>query len=375
KIANVLYSPLSSPNDLAADFRAMWDQKNLYLLVDVRDDVLKNDSNEYYYDDAVEVFIDADNSKSSEYGENDHSYYFECDKTNPTIGDRGQPHLGGDVKFALVTIDNGYRLEIAFPWSTLGTTPSAGAKIGLDIHVSDDDDGGERDTKLTWQDKLDNAWQNPQVFGTAELAGLVGWWKFDESEGTNAADSSGNGNDGALQGNPVWRPNAGKFAGALEFDGNGDYVEIGNESKFDITGQITISAWVNITSVPTEWTALVTKGDSAWRISTESAQTAFHFGLDNSTWLNGQTRVDTGQWHHVVCVYDGRKMSTYVDGRLDVSRPRDGAIGSNDSPVYIGENAEQTGRFWNGLIDDVRIYNYALKEADIIALYNEGAKK
>jgi hypothetical protein len=374
-IANALYSPVSSANDLSADYKAMWDQENLYLLVDVRDDVLKNDSAEHYNDDSVEVFIDADNSKSSEYGENDHSYYFKWDRTNPTMGEQGQPYLKGDVKFALVTTDNGYRLEVAFPWSTLGTKPFAGAKIGLDVHVNDDDDGAERDTKITWWGKEDNAWQSPRVFGTAELAGLIGWWKFDESEGSAAADSSGNGNDGSLQGNPVWRPNGGKLAGALEFDGDGDYVKIGNESSFDITGQITISAWVNINSVPAEWTAIVSKGDSAWRLSTEFAQNGFHFGVSGNTYLNGQARVSSNQWHHVVGVYDGSQMRTYIDGKLDVAKAWDQGIASNDYPVYIGGNAEQTGRFWHGLIDDVRIYNYALKEADIIALYNEGVRK
>jgi len=374
KTGNVIYSPVSSANDLSADYRVMWDQENLYLFVDVRDDVLKNDSGEYYYDDAIEVFIDADNSKANEYSENDYQYYFAWDKTSPTIGEAKYNHTEG-VEFVLMTIDNGYRLEVKFPWSTLGTKPSAGTKIGLDIHVNDDDDGGERDSKLTWRDKKDAAWQNPQVFGTAELAGLVGWWKFDESEGSTVADSSGNGNDGSLQGDPVWRPDTGKFAGALELDGSGDYVSIGNESIFDITSQITISAWVNITSVPADWTAIVTKGDSAWRISTEFANRRFHFAVSDSAWLNGQRSVIANEWHHVVGIYDGSKMRAYVDGKLDVARPWNEGIESNDYPVYIGENAEQTGRFWHGLIDDVRIYNYALKEADIIALYNEDVRK
>ena len=61
----------------------------------------------------------------------------------------------------------------------------------------------------------------------------------------------------------------------------------------------------------------------------------------------------------------------YVDGRIDVSMPWDRGIETNDYPVFIGENAEQTGRFWNGLIDDVRIFNYALTEDEIAALSRE----
>jgi hypothetical protein len=367
KIANLLYSPVSSPNDLAAGFKAMWDTNNLYLLVDVTDDVLKSDSEQGYQDDGIEVFIDADNSKSSEYGENDYQYIFKWDKTAAKAQEVRHNRTEG-VQVAIAPTADGYEMEIKFPWSTLGTKPSAGARIGLDVHVNDDDDGGDRDTKITWHDKQDNAWQNPKLFGNAELAGMVGWWKFDETKGNVAADSSGNGNNGSLVGNPVWRPQGGKLGGAIELDGNGDYVKIDNESAFDITGQITISAWVNITSVPQEWTAIVTKGDSAWRMSTDFANNVFHFGLGSNDYLNGRTSVSSGQWHHVLCVYDGSKMSTYVDGRLDVSRPRTGPIATNDFPVCIGENIQLTGRFWHGLIDDVRVYNYALSENEIAAL-------
>jgi hypothetical protein len=58
----------------------------------------------------------------------------------------------------------------------------------------------------------------------------------------------------------------------------------------------------------------------------------------------------------------------YVDGRVDASMPWKEGIATNDYPVYIGENAEQKGRCWNGLIDDVRIYNYALTEDEIVSL-------
>jgi hypothetical protein len=367
KIANVLYTPLSSPNDLSAYYKMMWDQNNLYLFVDVTDDVLVHDSEQAYQDDSVEVFIDADNSKASAYGEKDYEFQFAWDKTNPKMEEKSHNRTEG-VEYAMVTTDAGYRLEVKFPWATLGAKPRVGAKIGLDVHVNDDDDGGDRDSKITWHDTQDNAWQSPQSFGNAELAGLVGWWKFDETEGAVAADSSGNGNNGSLQGKPVWRPQGGKLGGAIELDGSGSYVKIDNEPAFDITGQITISAWVNIMSIPQEWTGIVTKGDSAWRMSVEYAQNAFHFGLSREVFLNGKTNVTPGQWHHVLCVYDGQKMSTYVDGRLDASKPYSGPIATNDFPVAIGENLELMGRCWHGLIDDVRIYNYALSTNEITAL-------
>ena len=173
-------------------------------------------------------------------------------------------------------------------------------------------------------------------------------------------------------GDPQWRPDGGILGGALEFDGDGDYVKIENESNFDIGGQITVATWVNIASVPVEWTAIVTKGDSAWRLSTERAERRFHFAVGANTLLAGQKIVNANEWHHVAGLYDGSQMRLYVDGELDTSGSYDGSIGQNDYPVYIGENAEQTGRFWNGLIDDMRVYNYALPENEVKALYKKG---
>jgi hypothetical protein len=202
---------------------------------------------------------------------------------------------------------------------------------------------------------------------------MLGWWKFDENSGRTASDSSGNGNVGTLQGDPVWQPLGGVLNGALEFD-DGDYVSISNESNFDITREITIAEWVNIASVPTQWTAIVTKGDSTWRMSTEHDERRFHFAVGRGG-IAGETRVNANQWHHVAGVCDGSQMRIYVDGELDASSSWDNGIKSNDYPVYIGENAEWTGRFWHGLIDDVRIYDYALSENEIRTLSNKGKQK
>ena len=382
KIANVIYDPPTSDSDLSAGYKAMWDEQNLYMLVNVTDDSLKNDSNSdlWYQDDCVEVFIDGDNSKSDNYDSDDAQYHFDWDRTKPAMDRFEHGSLNG-VEFAMVTTEKGYRTEIKFPWSTLGTKPSAGAKIGLDVHVDDDDDGGDRDTKLTWRGREDNAWQTPSAFGTAELAGLIGWWKLDETSGRDVADASGNGNIGKiLNGEPRWQPNGGKIGGALLFDGKGDFVHVSNESKFDCTAEVTVAAWIKVNRFDKEWQAIVTKGDSAWRIQRNQNTDTIEFacsGLkipsDNPYGsMYGEKSVNDGRWHHVAGVYDGKKMILYVDGREDVSQPASGPIGTNDQPVYIGENAEVTGRFWNGLIDDVHVYNCALDQAGIEVLYNEG---
>ena len=84
--------------------------------------------------------------------------------------------------------------------------------------------------------------------------------------------------------------------------------------------------------------------------------------------LNGSTAVSDGEWHHVVGVYNGNVMKLYVDGKLDATKPWAGGIAKNNFDVLIGENAEKKGRCFDGLVDDVRVYNYALPESEIKAL-------
>jgi hypothetical protein len=380
KIGNVIYGSPSNDEDFSASYKTLWDEKNLYVLVDVTDENLKNDSDEFWLDDCVEVFIDADNSKSGSYGENDYQYHFDWADTNPGMGESQHGRTDG-VEFAFGRADAGYRVEIKFPWSTLGVEPSAGKKVGLDVHVNDDDDGSDRDTKLTWRGKEDNAWQNPGILGTAELAGLIGWWKLDETSGRDVADASGNGNIGKiLNGQPRWQASGGKIGGALLFDGKGDWVHVANESNFDCTSEVTVAAWIKVNRFDKDYQAIIAKGDSAWRIQRNQGADSIEFACSGLKipsgnqygGLYGEKSVNDGKWHHVAGVYNGEKMILYVDGKEDASQPASGPIANNDEPVYIGENVEMTGRFWNGLIDDVRVYNYALSNGQITALYNEG---
>jgi len=368
QIANVL---IDSPTGkhCTAEYRGLWDKNNLYLLVDVTDSTLTHDpALKAWESDSVEVYIDAKDGKSTEYGDTDYQYLFNWDRTAPAMQESKHSQTNG-VHYALVTTDKGYRVEIAFPWSTLGTVPSTGAKIGLDVHVNDNQGNGKREAKISWHDTHDLAWTNPQEFGNAELAGLVGWWKFDETQGTSAKDSSGGNHDGTLIGHARWAQ--GRVGGAVALDGTGSYVKIADKSAFDCAGQLTLAAWVNIHSVPSKWMAIVTKGDSAWRLSTFNQDRKIHFSVnhyDHTDGVNGSTDLTPGEWHHVAGVYDGSTMRVYVDGKLDSTQPWTSGISRNDAEVLIGENAERTGRSFDGLIDDVRIYDYALSEGEIKGL-------
>ena len=375
EIRNVIYSPVSERSDLTANYRAMWDTQNLYVLVNVMDESLKNDSDEFWLDDGVEVFIDADNSKSDSYGNNDYQYFFEWADENPGMGEFKHDRTAG-VEFAVARTERGYQAEIKIPWSTLGTKPSAGAKIGLDVHVNDDDDGGDRDSKVTWRGKEDNAWQTPQALGTANLLGTIAWLKLDEGEGGNASDSSGNNNDGALVGDPKWLPSGGKLGGALQFDGIDDYVDCGRDASLDITNEITIAAWVKTNDAGnSDFNPYVTKGDAAYGLKHHDTNN-LEFVINDGAWHVAHYPVDSsfnGAWHHLVGTYDGKALKLYVDGTLKTTTPYpDCSIATNAFNLNIARNSEITERFYDGAIDDVRVYNYALGKGRITALYNEG---
>ena len=202
---------------------------------------------------------------------------------------------------------------------------------------------------------------------------MIGWWKFDRIEGRIAADSSGNRLDGKFVGDARIIRDAVR-GNVLSLDGDGDYVNCGNNPAFNITNSITVASWVNIATVPNNWTAIVTKGNSAWRLSTAHDERRFHIAISPGTdghYINGNIEVPATEWHHVVGTYDGAHIRLYVDGVEDQQSTvaYSGGIITNNEPVYIGENAEKPGLGWNGLIDDVRIYSYALSEAEIKALY------
>lgn len=203
--------------------------------------------------------------------------------------------------------------------------------------------------------------------------GLVAWWRLDESEGIEVPDASGHNHTGALRGDARWQPSAGKLAGAIELDGDGDFIHIGSDSVFDFANEMTVAAWIKVNQFDKSWQSIVTKGDSAWRIARDGGENGVQFAaglyMENMQMVRSTTRVNDGNWHYVAGVCDGQKMCLYVDGRLDASADVSGEIPTNQYPVLVGENAERPGRGWNGLIDDVQLYNQALTEERIAALY------
>ncbi len=216
----------------------------------------------------------------------------------------------------------------------------------------------------------------PNLAKAQDDPSLIGWWKMDETSGTVAADSSGNGNDGTVVGGAQWV--SGYIDGALDFDGDDDYVDCGYDPIFDTAGEMTVATWLTVRSVPTAWASVVAKGEYSWRLSCENLETRFHFGITIWSAANpsiaGTTAVGLNEWHHVAGTYDGANINVYLDGVLDGTVATTSAIGKNAANVLIGENPEAAGRNWDGMIDDVRIYNRALSQAELGGLIPQQLK-
>jgi cytoskeletal protein CcmA (bactofilin family) len=183
-------------------------------------------------------------------------------------------------------------------------------------------------------------------------------------------DYGGGRRDGIIIGEPLWV--SGRVGGAARFNGANEYLEVAQESPFDISQRITVAAWIKVNAFNRSYQAIVTKGDSAWRIQRYSNTSKIEFsctGLSN-WYMFSNGSVNDGQWHHVAGVYDGSRMYIYIDGSLDNWQYSSGTISTNNYKVIIGENAQQRGRYWNGLIDDVRVYNVALDANDINSIKN-----
>jgi len=198
---------------------------------------------------------------------------------------------------------------------------------------------------------------------------LIGWWRFDDAGGRIAMDASGNGHHGQVVGDPKWQP--GKVGTCLRLKGE-DHVNCGCYSSLNITDAITLAFWIRIEKLDegTDFCTIVGKGDNSWRMRSSrwNYLTFDCFGLDTGdasfNSVKSAKGVNDYHWHYISGVYDGRRLLLYVDGKLDSSVNAQGTISSNnESNLLIGGS-------WDGLIDDVRIYNRALNADEISELYD-----
>src|SRR6188472_1929439 len=196
---------------------------------------------------------------------------------------------------------------------------------------------------------------------------LVAAYAFDEGAGTSVADLSGNGNAGVLDG-ASWTT-AGKFGGALSFNGSSARVRVPDSASLDLTTQATLEAWVYPAATQSGWRAVVQKEPDSYLLSASTHVGALRPGAGVTVGgsvptIFAPSALPVGVWSHLAMTYDGTQLRMFVNGTQVSSAPLTGPISPTTSPLWIGGNSPY-GEYFSGRIDEVRVYRSALTQAEI----------
>jgi hypothetical protein len=245
------------------------------------------------------------------------------------------------------------------------------------IHVN-----AEENSIIEWyhEDVSDNHeyrllgyWECVDTFGKD----LAGHWKLDEDSGTTASDSSCNGNEGTLinmDPDTDWVP--GNIYGALEFDGGTEYVVVPHDPSLSLINQLTVAAWI-YKETTVGYDLVLSKGTSGdnqnYWFGTDDDKITFGFYDGGSKEFKFDANLQTDTWYHIAATFNNANDSVriYLNGaEVDNWSPNEEPL-TNTEDLYIGRS--QYGEYWDGKLDDVRIYNRVLDQAEIQALYDEGS--
>lgn len=212
--------------------------------------------------------------------------------------------------------------------------------------------------------------------------GLVGWWPFNG----NANDESGNINNGTVNGATLTTDRNGLANAAYSFDGSTNYISVNDNATLDVSN-VTVSAWFwandyGTVQQQTQGHIVSKREQSGWGASFQLAleQSSPVNGIWGTYTINGQNGwvsynsnsiLTTSNWIHAVYCQDNNFAKLFINGSLVANTPVSGGLSVNDLPMWIGArpNAGSLSHFFHGSLDDIGIWNRALTEQEILALY------
>jgi PKD repeat protein len=206
----------------------------------------------------------------------------------------------------------------------------------------------------------------------ANNTGLVAAFGFEEASGTQVIDVSGNANHGTISGGQ--RVTTNRFGSALKFDGIDDWVTVNDSASLDLSEALTLEAWVYPTVEMRGYHTLFFKelaeqGNGAYYFYANSdvGRPEANVFVGGAKTLVAGTHLPTNTWTHLATTYDGSTQNLYVDGALVGSRPQTGSVALSSGKLRIGGNSVWGDEYFAGHIDEVRVYNRALTQAEILA--------
>ena len=215
-------------------------------------------------------------------------------------------------------------------------------------------------------------------------SGLIGYWTFDGQDtswtsataGTTADKSPVGTNTGTFANmSQSTSPAIGKVGQGMYFDGSDDYVTIPNSTSLNTingTDKISIAMWVKYNPGYTPYEGILFRGYT-WEFRRQGETNLTWWLKIEGTWPKGGgvNTITTNQWHHIVGTYNGSQMIVYVDGNNGtVVSTVSGNISATTASLFLG--SEGSSNFFDGSIDEVRVYNRALSQSEITELYNLG---
>jgi hypothetical protein len=198
--------------------------------------------------------------------------------------------------------------------------------------------------------------------------GPIAHWKLNDGSGVTAVDSRGN-NDGTVA-SGTWT--TGHVGGGLSLNGTTDYVTIADSATLRPTTALTIAAWVkgDAWGSGTDVDTILRKGDTNpnnWQLAIAGGKVSLMLDENDDAGHVGTTTLSTGTWYHVAATWDGAKVRIYVNAVLDNAPAAHASpIGTDTRAVYLG--GRSGADLFDGIIDDVRFYNYALSAKEIAAI-------
>lgn len=256
---------------------------------------------------------------------------------------------------------------------------------GLIVGQEQDSVGGGFESHQIVSGTIDDLWIFGRELNNAEIAelyGLVGHWKFDETSGTTAVDSSLSSFDGSLDnGTQIYQ--TGVYDRSYGFDGTNDRVTVNEGESLNLRESLTITGWIKSDTSTWNGSGFVMSKLNQFYFESSSggtsvAATVAFDGGGNLTASYDMTNIEGGtiqQWHHYAAVYDydAGTLRLYIDGVLrssNLTTPGRQLVGDT-SQIGIGWDtlSSNASSHLDGNADDVRLYNRALSEAEIKELY------
>ena len=208
--------------------------------------------------------------------------------------------------------------------------------------------------------------------------GLVAHYPFHG----DASDQSGHGLNGTINGATLTEDRLGVTNRAFSFNGSSDFIDVPDDDALDLTSAITISTWINPVEVEVSSSYVVMKrddgatgGGSVYSLDyyPGMVRSVFKYpwpgGGYNTILTTGNTPITPNEWQHIVVTWDGATIIVYRNGSSDGTQAFASQTKASDSPLLIGR---YSGYYFNGKIDEVRIYDRALSPSEVMALYALG---